>query len=250
MLGRADQAEVRGQRRMKTLRQIGVLLFEQVTLLDVIGPFEILARLPDTTASLVSKCTVPLKTDLGITITPQLSYENCPSFDVILVPGGPGQQALMDDSTTLSFLRNQAASAAYIASVCTGSLILGAAGLLQGYRATSHWTVLDVLRELGAIPQRERVVIDRNRITGAGVSAGIDMALQLAALLESEECAQELQLLIEYSPAPLFNCGSPELAPQELVARVRANKQDLINERMASARKAKEHFQQWECSQT
>src|SRR5262249_27795104 len=151
-------------------------------------------------------------TDRGMQILPMVTFADCPQLDLIMVPGGPGQQELMEDAVVLEFLRKQAAGAKYVTSVCTGSLVLGAAGLLKGKRATSHWAALEHLKPLGAIPVSEKVVFDGNIITGAGVTSGIDFALAVAARLEGEETARSIQLQIEYDPAPPFNSGSPRTA--------------------------------------
>ena len=156
-----------------------------------------------------------MTTDRGMQIVPTVTYADCPPLDVVMVPGGPGQQDLMEDEAALAFLRKQAAGAKYVTSVCTGSLVLGAAGLLKGKRATCHWAAIDHLKLLGAIPVREKVVVDGNIVTGAGVTSGIDFALTLAAILEGEAVAREIQLQIEYDPAPPFNSGSPKTAAPE-----------------------------------
>jgi cyclohexyl-isocyanide hydratase len=193
-------------------RIVGMLIFPRLTQLDMTGPYEVLARLPDTTVHLVAHSMAPVKTDRGMEIVPTVTFADCPPLDVIMVPGGPGQQDLMDDTVVLDFLRRQAATAKYVTSVCTGSLVLGAAGLLKGKRATCHWAAIEHLALLGAIPVSERVVIDGNVVTGAGVASGIDFALQLAAILEGEKVAREIQLQIEYDPDPPFNGGSPRTA--------------------------------------
>jgi cyclohexyl-isocyanide hydratase len=154
-------------------------------------------------------------------IVPTVALGDCPQLDLVMVPGGPGQQDLMEDEVVLEFLQRQAQKAKYITSVCTGSLVLGAAGLLKGKRATCHWLAIDYLRLLGAIPVNERVVVDGNIITGAGVASGIDFALTVAAILEGEEVARQIQLQIEYDPAPPFNSGSTKTATPELVATLR-----------------------------
>jgi cyclohexyl-isocyanide hydratase len=221
-------------------RHIGMLLFPRLTQLDMTGPYEVLARLPDTKVELVARSLDPVTTDRGMQIVPTVTYADCPPLDVIMVPGGPGQQDLMEDEEALSFLRKQAAGAKYITSVCTGSLVLGAAGLLQGKRATSHWNALEHLKPLGAIPVSDKVVIDGNIVTGAGVTSGIDFALTLAALLESEEVAREIQLGIEYDPAPPFDCGSPKTAPRALVEKLKARGAVLSEaRRVMAARVAK-----------
>lgn len=228
-----------------TKRSIGFLLYEELTLLDLVGPYEILARLPETKAHLVAKTPSAVRTDLGVVVSPHLTFEQAFQFDMILVPGGPGQQALMDDEQTLSFIRKQAKNASYVASVCTGSLVLAAAGLLTGYRATTHWTAMEALGELGAIPVKERVVVDRNRITGAGVSAGLDLALQVASLLESAECARDVQLQVEYYPAPEFNCAGAHLVSAELLDKALSRKQELTNARIDTARRVRTRLDQF-----
>jgi cyclohexyl-isocyanide hydratase len=152
-----------------------------------------------------------------------------------MVPGGPGQQDLMEDAVVLEFLRKQAAGAKYVTSVCTGSLVLGAAGLLKGKRATSHWAAIEHLKPLGAIPVSDKVVMDGNIITGAGVTSGIDFALGVAAMLEGEEVAKQIQLQIEYDPSPPFNSGSPKTASAELLALVKSRLARLNEERRAVA---------------
>ncbi len=217
------------------MRRIGLLIFPQMTQLDMTGPYEVLARTPNSTVDLVAKTLDPVKTDRGMQIVPTVTYETCPPLDVIMVPGGPGQQNLMEDEATLSFLRKQAATAKYVTSVCTGSLVLGAAGLLKGKRATCHWNALEHLKLLGAIPVSEKVVVDGNIVTGAGVTSGIDFALRLAAILEGEEAAREIQLGIEYDPEPPFDVGSPKKAPREMVDKLRARGIQLFEARRASA---------------
>ncbi len=203
-------------------RHIGMLIFPRLTQLDMTGPYEVLARLPNTTVDLVARTLDPVKTDRGMEILPTATYATCPALDVVMVPGGPGQQDLMEDEEALAFLRRQAASAKFITSVCTGSLVLGAAGLLKGKRATCHWAAIEHLARLGAIPVRERVAVDGNVVTGAGVAAGIDFALKLAAILEGDQVAREIQLQIEYDPDPPFDSGSPATAAPEAVAALRA----------------------------
>jgi len=220
---------------MASQRRIGMLIFPRLTQLDMTGPYEVLARLPNTTVDLVARTLEPVTTDRGMQIVPTVTYADCPPLDVVMVPGGPGQQDLMEDETALDFLRKQAASAQYVTSVCTGSLVLGAAGLLKGKRATSHWSAIDHLALLGAIPARERVVVDGNIVTGAGVASGIDFALRLAAILEGENVAREIQLQIEYDPEPPFLAGSPKTALPETVATLRARGAKLNEERRAVA---------------
>ena len=199
------------------------------------GPYEVLVRLRNTTVDLVSRTRGPVTTDRGMQIVPTVTYSDCPPLDVVLVPGGPGQQDLMEDEATLEFLRKQAASAKYVTSVCTGSLVLGAAGLLKGKRATSHWAAVDHLALLGAIPVREKVVVDGHIVTGAGVTSGIDFALTLATILEGEQTAREIQLQIEYDPDPPYNSGSPNTAAPAIVEAVKARLARLNEERRVVA---------------
>jgi cyclohexyl-isocyanide hydratase len=217
------------------MRLIGMLIFPRLTQLDMTGPYEVLARLPDTKVELVARTLDPVTTDRGMQIVPTATYDTCPSLDVVMVPGGPGQQDLMEDEAALAFLRKQAATAQYVTSVCTGSLVLGAAGLLKGKRATCHWAALEHLKPLGAIPVSEKVVIDGNIVTGAGVTSGIDFALRLAAILESEEVAREIQLQIEYDPDPPFDSGSPKTAARETLDTVKGRLAKLNEERRAVA---------------
>ena len=177
---------------MALQRRIGMLIFPRMTQLDMTGPYEVLARLPNTVVDLVARSLDPVTTDRGMQIVPTVTYASCPPLDVVMVPGGPGQQDLMEDEDALGFLRQQAGSAKYVTSVCTGSLVLAAAGLLKGKRATCHWAAVEHLKLLGAIPVREKVVVDGNIVTGAGVTSGIDFALALAAILAGEQVAREI----------------------------------------------------------
>jgi cyclohexyl-isocyanide hydratase len=219
-------------------RRIGMLIFPRLTQLDMTGPYEVLARLPNTTVDLVAKTMAPVTTDRGMQILPTTTYADCPPLAVIMVPGGPGQQDLMEDEDALGFLRAQAAQAQFITSVCTGSLVLAAAGLLKGKRATCHWAALDYLALMGAVPVDEKVVVDGNVVTGAGVTSGIDFALQLAAILEGEETAREIQLQIEYDPQPPFNSGSPKTAAPETVKTLMARMAPLRAARREAALRA------------
>ena len=212
-------------------RLIGMLIFPRLTQLDMTGPYEVLARLPNTKVHLVAHTMAPVKTDRGMEIVPTVTLANCPQLDLIMVPGGPGQQDLMEDLAVLTFLQTQARGAKYVTSVCTGSLVLGAAGLLKGKRATCHWAAIDHLKPLGAIPVSERVVTDGNIITGAGVASGIDFALAVAAVLEGEDVARQIQLQIEYDPAPPFSSGSPKTASAETVALLRSRGAALNEQR-------------------
>ncbi|HTZ01709.1 MAG TPA: DJ-1/PfpI family protein [Xanthobacteraceae bacterium] len=201
--------------------RIGFLIFADMTQLDFTGPYEVFARLPGTVVNVIAKSAGPVRTDRGLVVVADSDCATCPPLDVIVVPGGPGQQALMDDAEVLGFLQAQSKSARYVTSVCTGALVLGAAGLLRGYRATTHWLSLPLLEMFGAIPVDARVVTDRNRITGGGITAGIDFGLRVAAVLCGETAAQQIQLQMEYRPEPPFDAGSPATAPKAVVDAVR-----------------------------
>jgi cyclohexyl-isocyanide hydratase len=198
--------------------QIGIVLFPRVTQLDFTGPLQVFSSVPGATVHLIWKRIEPVTSDSVLVITPTVSFADCPQLDVICVPGGFGTDDMVNDEEMLAFLRKQAEGAKYITSVCTGSMVLGAAGLLKGYRATSHWTMVDFLSAFGAIPTRTRVCTDRNRVTGGGVTAGIDFALTLVSKLVDTRTAQAIQLRLEYNPAPPFNAGSPDTAPPEILA--------------------------------
>lgn len=217
--------------------QIVMLLYPRLTQLDLTGPFEVLSRFRECKIDLVWKTREPVRDASGLTILPTTDFQGCPQADILFVPGGPGQHDLMEDEDVLAFLRKQAGGARYVTSVCTGSLVLGAAGLLKGYRATSHWLSLPQLSLLGAEPVAERVVHDRNRVTGAGVTSGIDFALSLAAQIFGEERARKAQLQMEYDPQPPFSGGSPASAPADLVAAVRAGSAAFQEEREAVSRR-------------
>lgn len=191
--------------------EIGMLLYPGLTLLDLIGPQTVFSWFAN--IHLVWKTMDPVVSDTGIGIQPTCTFETCPSeLDILFVPGGFGQQQLMDDAETLAFLADRAATSQYVTSVCSGSLLLGAAGLLKGYKATSHWATRDALSGFGAEPVDARVVVDRNRITGGGVTAGIDFGLVLLAKLRGEQAAKLTQLAMEYDPEPPFLSGSPKTA--------------------------------------
>ena len=204
-------------------RQIGILVFPLVQQLDLTGPFEVFASLPDTVVHLVWKDLVPVRAATGLVLQPTMTYADCPQLDVVCVPGGAGINPLLHDAATLDFLRRQASGARYVTSVCTGALVLGAAGLLRGKRATTHWASHDLLSRYGAIPTEGRVVRDGTVFSGGGVTAGIDFALTLAAEMDGEAVAQGVQLSLEYAPEPPFSAGRPESAPAAVLAAVRAN---------------------------
>jgi len=207
---------------MTTALHIGFLLFSHVTQLDLTGPAQILSRVPGAQVHLVWKTRAPVPTDVGFTINPTTTFEECPALDVLCVPGGFGIEQLFGDRETLAFLRRQGDSARYVTSVCNGSLVLGAAGLLAGYRSACHCVWLPLLERFGAVPVAERIVRDRNRISGGGVTAGIDFGLALAAELAGNDAARMIQLALEYDPHPPFDAGSPQTAGSALVERYRA----------------------------
>lgn len=226
---------------LDTQRQftVGMLLFDGVTQLDLTGPYEVFARMPNTRVHLIAASLAPVRTEWGMQITPDASFDSAPPLDLLCVPGGWGVDARLEDETMLAFLRTRAERAAYVTSVCSGALILGAAGLLSGYRATTHWMSLDLLPFFGAEPIQERVVRDRNRITGGGVTAGIDFALVVAAELFGDPVAQRIQLAIEYVPAPPFESGTPRTAPAAVLDAITvASAEKLARRRETVARAA------------
>jgi putative intracellular protease/amidase len=207
---------------------IAILLFDRLTALDAVGPYEVLSRLPGATVTFVAEEAGPKRTDTGqLALTADASLAELAHPEVVVVPGGPGRQALMDEGSVHDWLRAADKRSTWTTSVCTGSLILAAAGLLKGKRATSHWLALEELRGLGVDAVPERVVFDGKIVTAAGVSAGIDMALALAAKIADERTAQAIQLGIEYDPQPPFDAGSPERAPVEIVQALRARRASL-----------------------
>ncbi|NMY06483.1 DJ-1/PfpI family protein [Pseudomonas sp. WS 5059] len=211
--------------------QIGFVLFPGIQQLDLTGPYDVLASLPDVKLHLIWKDLAPITSSSGLVLSPTITYDHCPALDVICVPGGSGVGPLMEDEPTLDFLRAQSQTARYVTSVCTGSLVLGAAGLLRGRRATTHWAYHEMLATLGATAVQERVVRDGNLFTGGGITAGIDFALTLAAELYGEAAAQLVQLQLEYAPAPPFNAGRPDTAPRPVL--------DEANKRTAESRKTR-----------
>jgi cyclohexyl-isocyanide hydratase len=208
--------------------QIGLVVFPRVTQLDFTGPLQVFSSVPGAKVHLIWKRIEPVASDTALVVTPTITFADCPQLDVICVPGGFGTDDMVNDEEMLDFLRRQAVAAKYVTSVCTGSLVLGAAGLLQGYRAATHWTAMEFLSSFGATPTKVRVCVDRNRVTGGGVTAGIDFALTLVSIMIDRETAEAIQLRLEYNPAPPFNSGSPDTAPPELVA--------MVNEKIAPAK--------------
>jgi len=228
------------------LTRIGMLVFPNFTQLDLTGPYAVLRRLPDVEVLLVGT-THPVQSDDGLTIMPHIQLADAPLFDIIFVPGGVGVNRIMEDETVLDFLRTQDRHARYVTSVCTGALVLAAAGLLRGHRAATHWLAMDLLPILGVQPIYERVVVDGKYITAGGVTAGIDFGLKIAAELRGEHVARKVQLMMEYNPHPPFNSGSPDTADPKLVEEVaqeRAGVQEQrreIVERVAAKLKSKTH---------
>jgi cyclohexyl-isocyanide hydratase len=214
---------------------IGLLLFPRVQQLDLTGPYEVFASIPDARVHLVAKTAEPVTSATGLVLTPTVTFAACPQLDVLCVPGGVGVNALQRDEETLGFVRAQAARARYVTSVCTGAFVLAAAGLLRGRRATTHWGSHDLLAAYGAIPVRARVVRDGNLLTGGGITAGIDFALTLAAELVGQAVAEGIQLNLEYAPEPPFDAGSPETVAPEIVAAVRVRAAQSRSEREALA---------------
>ena len=200
---------------------IGYLLFPGITQLDLTGPLQVLSRMPDSTNHLVARSLHAVATDC-VSLLPTVAFNECPPLDVLIVPGGAGILEAIADNPTLTFIRSRAERARIVASVCTGAFLLGAAGLLRGKRATTHWAYHELLVEVGAIPDNARVVIDHTILTCAGVAAGLDGALSLITQLSGAQVARSVQLALEYDPAPPFRSGSPEKADPEVLRRVRA----------------------------
>ena len=197
----------------------GFVLFPNLTQLDFTGPLQVLHRLPGATTHIIAKTLDPVPSDCGLSLVPTTTFEACPPLDLICVPGGFGVEQAMADAETVAFVRRQGLQAKYVTSVCTGAFILGAAGLLQDKRATTHWAYRDLLPLVGAMPEHARVVRDGHTITGGGVTAGIDFALTVAAEIAGADVAEGIQLAIEYDPAPPFDSGSPERAPAAILAQ-------------------------------
>lgn len=218
---------------------IGLPLFPKLTLLDLVGPSEVFTRIPEAKVHVIWKRHEPVATMSGFAMQPTITFTECPQLNVLRAPGGPGQVDLMEDEETLDFLRRQAEKVKWVTSVCTGSLVLAAAGLLDGYRAACHWASMDQLALFGVTPVDERVVFDRNRVTGGGVTAGIDFAPRLVAKMKGEELARAIQLTMEYDPEPPFTGGSPRTADPEFVTKVRRQMESfLVPRRAVSARVA------------
>lgn len=212
---------------------IGLVFYPGMTSLDIVGPHQVFSALPGVELHRIWKTLAPITTDDGLVFLPDTTFENCPPLDVICVGGGLKQRAVVDDPEVLEFFRKQGSTAKFITSVCGGSEFLAKAGLLQGYRAATHWGMREHLAKLGVEVGTERVVVDRNRITGGGVTAGIDFGLTIASILYGEETAKIVQLLLEYNPAPPFDVGSPEKADPELVNKAMLFMQQISNLELA-----------------
>ncbi len=216
---------------------IGSLLFEGVDQIDLTGPFEVLSRIPNSTYRIYGKTTAPVRDLKGLRLMPDAALADAPPLDVLHVPGGFGQEAVMEDEEVLAWIRQQAAGACSIFSVCTGALICGAAGLLKGRRATTHWASFHLLPFFGAIPVNERVVVDGAWVFAAGVTAGIDGALRLAAELRGDAAAQAIQLYMVYAPEPPFDSGTPETAPAAILEQARQSMREITARREQTARR-------------
>ncbi len=225
--------------------QIGIVFYPGMTQLDVTGPYEVLARLPNARVHLLWKRMEPVVSDVGLSLLPTTTFADSPDLDVLCVGGGPGQVTYMDDDEVLGFLQRKGRSAGYVTSVCAGSLMLGGAGLLEGYRSACHWLMRDQLASFGAIPVADRVVVDRNRISGGGVTAGIDFGFSVAAQLCGEDLAKRLQLFLEYQPEPPFDI-TVENAPPALLAEIRAKSAPWLAERAAAGQRALAKRRAWE----
>lgn len=208
--------------------RIGELIFEDMDQADITGPFEVLSRVPNSSFHLIAKKKKPVRDIMGLLLTPSLTFAQSPQLDVLVVPGGTGVNVMMEDEEVLEFVRRKAGTSKIVLSVCPGALICGAAGLLQGKRATSHWASHHLLSLFGAVPVDARVVQDGSMISAAGVTSGIDAALRVAATLRGDDVAQSIQLYMQYAPEPPFNSGSPSSAPPYVVALTRAHLQEVL----------------------
>ncbi len=217
--------------------RIGAIIFPNMDQCDFTGPFEVLSRLPDSTFHVAWKRKEPIRDCHGLILTPETDLAECPKLDLLVVPGGHGQEALMDDEEVLSFVRTQSRSAKYVFSVCTGALICGAAGLLQGVKATTHWSAFHLLEYYGALPTNVRVVVDGKMVSAAGVTAGFDGALVIASLLRGEDIAREIQLAIQYAPEPPFDSGSPEKARTDTLEAAQRSSRGITEARLATAKR-------------
>jgi cyclohexyl-isocyanide hydratase len=223
---------------MTAATQVGMVLFPGLTQLDLTGPYEVLSRVPGVAMHLVAATLSPIRSDTGLSILPTTTFAECPPLDVVCVPGGPGVNDAMLDAELVEFLARQASAARYVTSVCSGALVLGAAGVLRGRHAATHWASVEFLDTFGATSSHQRVCVDGNVITGGGVTAGIDFGLYLASVLAGEETAQRIQLSLEYAPEPPFNAGSPRTAPAAVVEAYRAGAASVLGRRAEAVRAA------------
>ena len=214
---------------------VGCLIYERMDQIDFTGPFEVLSRMPDTTIQIIGKEVAPVRDVQGLRLYPEVCIAEAGLFDVLLVPGGYGQQALMHDEEVLGLIRNQVQQEKLLFSVCTGALLCGAAGVLAGRQVTTHWSTRDLMRYYGAVLVDARVVVDGNLISAAGVTAGLDGALVLVSLLRGDAAAQEIQLAIEYAPDPIFHSGTPESAPADVLQSFRKKYEPIGTAREAEA---------------
>lgn len=214
---------------------IGAIIFPRMDQIDFTGPFEVLSRIHDSSFHVLWKEKVPVLDAKGLILTPQKTFLEAPRLDVLVIPGGPGQEELMDDEAVLSFIRAQAATATYVFSICTGALICGAAGLLRNVRTTTHWASFHLLPYFGAIPVDSRVVVDGKHVSAAGVTAGIDGALTLVSLLRGDPAAEQIQLSLQYAPEPPFHSGTPKTAPQEVLQMALDEARDVTSARLVTA---------------
>ena len=215
--------------------QIGSLVFEGLDQIDLTGPFEVLSRIPNSTYKVYGKTLDGVRDLRGLKLAADALLADAPKLDVLHIPGGYGQEALMEDEEVISWVKKHAAGAECVFSVCTGALICGAAGLLKGRRATTHWTAFELLPIFGAIPVNERVVEDGNMVFAAGVTSGIDGALRVAARLRGDEVAQGIQLYMQYAPEPPFNSGTPETAPASVLDTIRRAAAAITEQRRKTA---------------
>src|SRR5262245_52092791 len=217
--------------------RIGAIVFPQLDQMDLTGPFAVLSRLPNSSFELLWKNTQFVRDMHGLALLPDATFADAKPLDLLVIPGGAGQEELMEDDVVLSFVSQQARLAKCVFSICTGALVLGAAGLLRGRAATCYWPAFGLLKYFGAVPTNQRVVIDGKFVTAAGLTAGIDGALRVAAMLRGNTAAQTIQLALQYAPEPPFDCGSPDSAPAELVAGIKHATADLIARRVATAKR-------------
>jgi cyclohexyl-isocyanide hydratase len=217
---------------------IGSLLFQEIDQIDLTGPFEVLSRIPNSTYRIYGKTAEPVRDLKGLRLTPDAALADAPRLDVLHVPGGFGQEASMEDEQVLTWLERQASGARSVFLVCTGALLCGAAGLLRGRRATTHWASFHLLPLFGAIPVNERVVVDGSWVFAAGVTAGIDGALRLAAELRGDDAARAIQLHMVYAPEPPFDSRTPETAPPAILENARQSVASITAQREATARRA------------